>query len=157
MSKKEENIASSDAKVEFGIQRLFVKDLSFEAPNSPGIFLAEWKPEMQIDLHTAATTLESALHEVVLTLSVKVSLKEQVAFLIELQYAGIFSISGFPEDQMRPMLASFCPNILYPYAREVVSDAVARGGFPPLYLAPVNFDALYQQQLERERSGVISG
>src|SRR3990167_10767341 len=109
-------------QVEFGIQRLFVKDLSFEAPNSPHIFLEEWKPDMQLNLHTEATTLEAPLHEVVLTVSVKVSLKDQVAFLAELQYAGIFSISGFPTEQMRPMLASFCPNILYPYAREVISD-----------------------------------
>ncbi len=130
---------------EFGIQRIYLKDLSFEAPKSPQVFLEEWKPEMDMDLQTQTTSLGDDVHEVVLTVTVNVKLSDEVVFIVEVKEAGIFSIKNFPEDQLRPMLGSFCPNVLYPYAREVVTDTVVRGGFPQLYLAPVNFDALFQQ------------
>ncbi len=135
---------------EFGIQRLYVKDLSFEAPASPQIFLEEWQPELNMDLGTKTNALGDDNHEVVLTVTVTVKIKEKTVFLVEVQQAGIFTIKNFPEDQLRPMLGSFCPNILYPYAREAVTDAVVRGGFPQLYLTPVNFDALFQQHEESQ-------
>jgi len=132
---------------EFAIQRLYVKDLSVECPNSPAIFLEDWQPEMNMDLNTdASNILGEGVREVVLTVTVTVKVGDKTAFLVEVKQAGIFSLVGFPDDQLKPMLGSFCPNILYPYAREVVTDAVTRAGFPQLYLAPVNFDALYQQQ-----------
>lgn len=142
---------------EFAIQRVYVKDLSLESPSVPHIFLEEWDPELNMDLSTAANALGEGAHEVVLTVTVTVKVKDKTAFLVEVKQAGIFGLNGFPEDQMRPMLGSFCPNILYPYAREAVTDAVVRAGFPQLYLAPVNFDALYQQQEEQEGRGGAAG
>lgn len=131
---------------EFSIQRLYVKDLSLETPNCPQIFLEPWEPELHMDLGTdASLVLEEGIREVVLTVTVTVKIKTKVAFLVEVKQAGIFALKGFSEQQLHHMLGSFCPNILYPYAREVVSDAVMRAGFPQLYLAPVNFDALYEQ------------
>lgn len=134
------------AQPEFAIQRIYVKDLSLETPTTPNIFLEPWAPQLHMDLTTdASLILEENVREVVLTVTVTVKLKEKVAFLIEVKQAGIFSLKGFNTEQHSQMLGSFCPNILYPYAREVVTDAVMRAGFPQLYLAPVNFDALYEQ------------
>ncbi len=143
--------AQPPVQPEFAIQRLYVKDLSLETPNTPKIFLDAWEPQMHMDLATdAGLVLEEALREVVLTVTVTVKIKEKVAFLVEVKQAGIFSLKHFTDEQMQHMLGSFCPNILYPYAREVVSDAVMRAGFPQLYLAPVNFDALYEQHKKSE-------
>jgi preprotein translocase subunit SecB len=139
------------AQPEFAIQRLYVKDLSLETPNCPQIFLEPWEPELNMDLGTdASLILEEGIREVVLTVTVTVKIKTKVAFLVEVKQAGIFALKGFGDEQLRHMLGSFCPNILYPYAREVVSDAVMRAGFPQLYLAPVNFDALYEQHKQAE-------
>lgn len=135
---------------QFAIQRLYVKDMSVEVPNSPKIFLENWEPELNMDLATKADPLENNTYEVVLTLTITVKIKTTVAFLVELKQAGIFTLQGFPEEQLRPMLGAFCPNILYPYARATVTDLVIRAGFPQLYLTPVNFDALYEQH-ERDR------
>ncbi len=131
---------------EFAIQRIYIKDLSLECPSSPNIFLEEWEPELDMDLATdAKNKLEDNVYEVVLTVTVTVKVKDKTAFLVQVKEAGIFTLAGFDEEQLRPMLGSFCPSILYPYAREVVTDAVVRAGFPQLYLSPVNFDALYEQ------------
>lgn len=137
---------------EFGIQRIYIKDLSFEAPNSPQVFLENWQPEVDMDLSTKTIALGDDNHEVVLTVTVTVKMKNKTIFLVEVKQAGIFAIRNFPEDQLRPMLGSFCPNILYPYACQAVADAVVRGGFPQLHLTPVNFDALYQQH-ESQKKG----
>lgn len=142
--------AGASDQPEFGIQRLYVKDLSFEAPKSPQIFLEEWQPELEMDIGTKTQVLAEDVHEVVLTVTATVRVKNEVVFLAQVQQGGIFAIKNFPEDQLRPMLGSFCPNILYPYAREVITDIVVKGGFPQLYLAPVNFDALYHQQQNQE-------
>lgn len=144
---------STQPNPEFSIQRIYVKDLSLETPNSPQIFLEPWEPEMHMDLGTdASLKLDEGIREVVLTVTVTVKIKSKVAFLVEVKQAGIFALKGFSEDQLHHMLGSFCPNVLYPYAREVVTDAVMRAGFPQLYLAPVNFDALYEQH----KSGAAS-
>jgi preprotein translocase subunit SecB len=136
---------------EFAIQRLYIKDLSLETPNTPKIFLDPWEPQMNMDMSTdAGLVLEEGIREVVLTITVTVKIKEKVAFLVEVKQAGIFLLKGFTEEQLHHMLGSFCPNILYPYAREVITDAVVRAGFPQLYLAPVNFDALYEQQKKHQ-------
>src|SRR3990167_4350467 len=140
----------------FEIQRIFVKDISFEAPNTPHTFVEEWKPEVSLNLETKSTRIQDNLHEVVLSITATVTSNKKTAFLIEVDQAGVFAISGFPNDQLHQMLGSFCPNVLFPYAREVVSDIVVRGGFPQLILAPVNFDALYNKHVE-EHGGALGG
>jgi preprotein translocase subunit SecB len=137
---------------QFEIQRIFVKDLSFEAPNTPHTFVKEWKPEVSLNLETKSNRIQDFLHEVVLSITATVTSSKETAFLIEVHQAGVFMIKGFGNDQLHQMLGSFCPNILFPYAREVVSDLVVRGGFPQLILAPVNFDALYNQHMEKQKT-----
>jgi len=134
---------------QFSIQKIFTKDISFETPNSPKIFTEKWEPTVDFNLGTNVEKLENALFEVTLSVTVTVKCKESTAYLVEVTQAGIFSLAGFTEQEMGPMVGSFCPNILFPYSREVVSDLVAKGGFPQLLLAPVNFDALYQQHLQQ--------
>jgi preprotein translocase subunit SecB len=142
----------SDAP-QFEIQRIFVKDVSFESPNTPHTFVEEWKPEVSLNLETKSNRVQDHTHEVILSITATVSTAKKTAFLIEVHQAGVFLINGFNNEQLHQMLGSFCPNILFPYAREVVSDMVVRGGFPQLILAPVNFDALYHQHLQQEKEG----
>lgn len=134
---------------QFSIQKIHIKDVSLETPNSPSIFTEHWDPKVEINLSSNAQSLQKDLFEVSLTITVTVKIKDKTAYLIEVSQAGIFSISGLTEAEMGPMLGSFCPNLLFPYAREVVSDLVTKGGFPPMHLAPVNFDALYAQHVEK--------
>ncbi len=141
----------------FDIERLFTKDLSFEAPNTPQTFLEEWKPEVELHLETKSNKVDDNRHEVILTVTATVNSNKKTAFIIEVHQAGVFSIKNFPPEQLHQMLGSFCPNILFPYAREVVSDVVVRGGFPQLILAPVNFDALYAQHLEKQKEAAAAG
>lgn len=141
-----ENNGQKSNQPEFAIQRLFVKDVSFEAPHTPELFLSKWEPKVDIDLKTESTKIEDNLYDVFVTVSATTKLEEKVAFVVEVTQAGLFTVSGFEGDDKARMLGSFCPNILFPYARQVCSDLVSQGGFPPLYLAPVNFDALYEQQ-----------
>lgn len=130
---------------QFGIQRLYLKDVSFESPNAPGIFRKEWKPQVKLDLNTQTRQLEENVFEVTLTLTVAAKVQEETAFLCEVQQAGIFTVSGFNDDVRDQMLGAYCPNILFPYAREAIDSLVIKGSFPALMLAPVNFDALYAQ------------
>jgi len=134
----------------FAIQRIYIKDISFESPETPKIFKEEWAPEVSLDLQTKTQVLESGVHEVILDLRATAKQKDKVAFLIEVQQAGIFTVQGFEEDQQKQILGSMCPSILYPFAREVIASLVMNGGFPPLLLAPVNFDAIYAQHLKHE-------
>ncbi len=138
--------------LQFAIQRIFVKDVSFEAPNSPAIFRKEWKPEVKLDLDTRSDKIEDNVYQVILSLTVTTTVGDETAFLCEVQQAGIFSIGEMEEAQLAHMLASFCPNILFPYAREAVSNLVNRGTFPQLNLAPVNFDALFAQYLQQRQA-----
>lgn len=139
---------------EFAIQNLYLKDVSFETPDTPEIFLAEWKPKINIDLDVKNRDLqEHNAYEVVIKITVTAKLDDKIAFLAEVNQAGIFTLKNFPDNQLDAMLGSFCPSILFPYVREAVSDLVMRGGFPPLHLAPINFDALYQEQLSAEKGG----
>ncbi len=139
-----------ELQVDFAIQKIFVKDFSFESPNSPSLFAGDWKPEANIELNTHAEKLTETDHEVTLTVTVTAKCEDKTAFLIEVKQAGIFSIKGLPEENYGHMLGSFCPNILFPYAREVIGATVAKGGFPQLALAPINFDALYAQSAEQQ-------
>ena len=134
---------------QFSLQRIYVRDLSFEAPKSPAIFRQEWTPTVSLDLNTRQKPLEGDFYEVVLTLSVTVNNGVEVAFIVEVQQAGIFLIKGLDDASMSHTLGAFCPNILFPYAREAIDNLVVRGSFPALMLAPVNFDALYAQELQR--------
>jgi len=138
----------------FEIQRIFLKDLSFETPNSPEIFQKEWKPDVKLDLDTQSRTLAENIFEVVLRLTVTVKNGEEdateTAFLCEIQQGGIFTIAGMDEQQLAHALGAFCPNILFPYARETISSLVVKGSFPQLNLAPVNFDALFMNYLQQQ-------
>lgn len=140
---------SNEEAPQFSLQRIYVRDLSFEAPKSPAIFRQEWTPSVGLDLNTRQKQLENDFYEVVLTLSVEVKNGEEIAFIAEVQQAGIFLIKGLDASSMSHTLGAFCPNILFPYARETIDSLVVRGSFPALMLAPVNFDALYAQELQR--------
>ena len=133
---------------QFMIQRLYVKNLSFETSNTPAVFQQKWEPELNIDLNTKHTLLENNVHEVILTVTATVKNNQTTAFLVEVQQAGIFTIQGPNDDQLDHLLNSFCPSLLFPYAREAITSEVVRGSFPQLVLAPINFDALYMQQLQ---------
>ena len=138
---------------EFLIQKIYTKDLSFETPNSPQIFREKWEPDVNVQLGTATAVLDAqyAVHEIVLSVTVTAKLGDKTAFLVEVQQAGIFTMRGYNTEELGMLAGSFCPNILFPFAREVVSDLVTRGGFPQLLLAPVNFEALYQQHLQSQQ------
>ncbi len=142
---------ADEAQIPFSIQRIYVKDISFESPNAPAIFRKEWQPEVKLDLDTRSNKLDENLFEVVLTLTTTVSVENETAFLCEVHQAGIFTIPTVSEPQLAHMIASFCPNILFPYAREAVSSLVNRGTFAALNLAPVNFDALFAQYVQQQQ------
>lgn len=152
MTEQAQDKAASEAQ--FMIQRVYMKDSSFEIPNAPGVFQQKWEPELTLDLNTTHKMLEDNVYEVILTVTATVKNEKSIAFLAEVQQAGIFTIQGAPEEQLDHLLGSFCPNILFPYAREVITSNVIRGSFPQLVLAPINFDALYVQQKEKSVEAV---
>ncbi len=143
-------------EVQFAIQKIYVKDFSFESPNAPAIFRHEWRPKVELNLHSDAAKVAANVYEVVLRVTVTVKLEDETAFLVEVQQAGIFHIAGLDDEQLRPALGSACPNILFPYARETVSDVTTRGGFPQFLLAPVNFDALYLRHLQESEKAAAA-
>lgn len=147
----ENTAADTPQGQQFGIQRVYVKDVSFETPNSPGLFATSWEPQVGIELHSTAAPLNEHTYEVVLTLTVTCKADDKTAYLVEVKQAGIFTLAGFDQGQLGHMIGSYCPNILYPYAREVVTNLVAKGTFPQLVLAPINFDALYAQHLAQQQ------
>lgn len=141
---------------QFNIQRVYTKDVSFETPNSPAVFQKEWSPEVKLDLDTRSAKLADDVYEVVLSLTVTAQNGGETAFLCEVQQAGIFSISGLTEPQLAHSLGAYCPNILFPYAREAVGSLVGRGTFPQLNLAPVNFDALFAQYVQQRQAAATA-
>lgn len=151
MAENQTEATQQGSNQQFAIQKIYIKDVSFESPNSPAMFTQEWQPEVNLDMNTNTQLLNEGVYEVVLSLTATVKNTDQTAFLVEIQQAGIFTINGFAENDMGHMLGSFCPNILFPYAREAVSDLVTKGGYPPLILAPVNFDALYAQHMAQQQ------
>ena len=132
----------------FGIEKLYVKDLSIEVPNAPEIFLERETPAVEIQLNTTGRNVDEGVFEVVLTVTVTAKLGEKTVFLVEAGQAGIFRIMNVPAEQLEPLIAIACPNVLFPYAREVISDAIGRAGFQPIVLQPVNFEAMYMQRLQ---------
>ena len=143
--------ATEQAQQQFTIHKIYTKDISFEAPHAPAVFNEEWKPDVNLDLNSQGRSIGENTYEVVLSLTVTTTNKDKTAFLVEVQQSGIFGISGFGPQELSHMIGSYCPNILFPYAREAISDLVTRGGFQPLLLAPVNFDVLYAQHLEQQQ------
>ena len=137
----------------FSIEKLYVKDLSIEAPNTPQIFLETEPPSVELQLRTEAKGLGDSLFEASVTVTVTATVGEKSAFLVEVTQAGIFQLRHIPEESVEPLLAVACPNLLFPYAREVVSDATLRAGFTPVVLQPVNFEQLY---MERQRQQTAS-
>jgi len=146
---KSSAVENEENQQHFAIQKIYVKDLSFETPNSPVVFTQEWKPDVNVDLNSTGKEIAADVHEVVLGITVTVKMDDKVAYLVEIHQAGIFTIKGFADNERGAMLGSYCPNVLFPFAREVISDLVTKGGFPQLLLAPVNFDAIYHEHLQR--------
>ena len=135
----------------FSIQKIYIKDVSFESPGTPKTFsFDKWEPKIDLNLNNAHTSIDDKLVEAVLTVTATVKHNETTAFLVEVQQAGIFAVVGFNENDKKYLLGSQCMNILFPYARETISDLTTRGGFPPLLLSPVNFDAIYQQHMQQQ-------
>ena len=151
---EEENVATTETEEQqFIIERIYVKDISFEAPNSPAVFTDEWEPDTNLNLKTTVNPLGEDHYEVELLVTVEVRTKdEKTAFLVEVTQAGAFLIKGYPNDQLNHLLASFCPSNLFPYAREVIANLVSKGSFPEMHLSPINFDALYAQNLEQQEA-----
>ena len=156
-------MAENQQEPQFALQRIYVKDLSFESPKAPEMFQAQWQPEVKLDLNTSNRPLENDMHEVVLSLTITVQNgpedNKETAFLAEVQQAGVFLVKGLGDEELHRTLGAFCPNILFPYAREAIDNLVLRGSFPPLMLAPVNFDALYmqaRQQAEQEGQAAVN-
>ncbi|CRI64903.1 Protein-export protein secB [Thiocapsa sp. KS1] len=142
---EQSNEPRAQSERQFSVQRVYVKDASFESPNAPDVFRGEWKPTHELNVSTKVNRIQDDLYEVVLSVTVSAQLGDKTAFIVEVQQAGIFGISGFAEQEMGAMVGAYCPNLLFPYAREVVSDLVSKGSFPQLVLQHVNFDALFAQ------------
>lgn len=144
-----DNNVTANTTREFAIQRVYAKDQSFETPASPGIFELPWEPTLEVHIQSRHTQLSDDLFEVVLKLTVTAHSQQTLAFLAEVQQAGIFMIRNFSEEELQRLLGQVAPSTLYPFARSIISGMVAEGSFPGLYLAPINFEALYEQSLQK--------
>ncbi len=146
-------MADEQVQQQFAMQRIYTKDISFESPATPAVFRKQWQPKINLDLNTASNKVDDQNNfEVVLTITITAKIDEETAFLIEVKQAGLFLITGFEGDTLRRLLGTAAPNVLFPYARETIDNLCVKGGFPPLMLAPVNFDALYQRAMEQAAS-----
>jgi preprotein translocase subunit SecB len=132
------------------LQNIYIKDVSFEAPSGPNLQVAEWNPQFGMNMNTTASLVAENMHEVVLSITLEAKIADKVAYLVEIKQAGVFMIRGYGPEELRRILAAFCPNLLFPYVRQAISDLILKGGFPPFLLPPVNFDALLQQTLEQQ-------
>ena len=134
------------------LQRIYLKDASVEVPLAPQVFTRQWNPQLDVQVGTATTALGNDLHQVMLTVTVTAKLGDETGFLVEVHQAGIFQVSGFvSEIDIQAILAGYCPGVIFPFAREAVADLVQRGGFPPVLLQPINFEAVYAEHLARSR------
>jgi preprotein translocase subunit SecB len=142
---------TSDKQI--AIQKIYVKDFSFESPHTPAVFTkSNWSPKTDLNLRSSHTMVTDNNHEVVLTITIEAKEDEQTFFLVELQQAGLFHIAGYDEAEFKAIVGSYCPNILFPYARESVANIVSKGGFPEFLLQPINFDALYAQGMAQAQA-----
>jgi preprotein translocase subunit SecB len=155
----EDNQAQGGAERQFALRTIYLKDLSFESPNAPSIFQGEWKPETSLHLDIKVNQLDTQAHEIVLTVTVTAKAGEKTAYLAEVQQAGIVTAQGFEQQEYGPLFYVYCPSILFPYARQAVTDVVAKGGFPQLVLQHINFDAIYAQKLaeKQQQAGTEGG
>ncbi len=153
-----ENEQQSEER-QFQLQRIYIKDVSFESPNAPTVFTGEWQPKHELNLNSKVNKLNEETFEVVLAVTVTTKMGEQTAFIVEVQQAGLVTVKGFPEQELGQLLGAYCPNLLFPYAREAISDLVTKGSFPQLILQPVNFDALFAQHRNQmaEQIGTQTG
>ena len=136
---------------QLAISKIYVKDFSFESPQAPDIFKGgDWSPQTNLNLRSAHNALEGNAHEIVLTITVEAKHEDKTLFLVELQQSGIFEISGYSNEELEAIVGSFCPNILFPYAREAIASMIQRGGFPEFVLQPINFDALFMQAKQQQ-------
>ena len=143
--------AGAQGAVQFSIDRIYVKDLSLENPSAPQSFMTQESPQLEVGLRTRGEQVQPDVYECVLTITLTAKSGDKTLFLVEASQAGVFTIKGVPADQLQPVLAIHCPTVLFPYARETLADAVGRAGFPPVHLAPINFEVLYQQQLAQQQ------
>jgi preprotein translocase subunit SecB len=151
MSESEENVPRQ-GEGQVRLEKMFLKDASFESPNSPAIFRQEWKPEIEMQVNTRSERIEESTFEVVVTVTVTAKLEDKTAFIVEVQHAGIFVMEGLPDQVIHRTVGTFCPNTLFPYVREMIDSMVVRGGFPPMHLVPINFDAAYEEALRHAQS-----
>lgn len=146
------------AEKRLSIGKIYLKDFSFESPQSPGVFKqGEWNPQTDLNLRSSHTDLGDEQHEICLTITVEAKAEDKTLFLVELQQAGIFEIAGYEGDELGAVIGSFCPNILFPYARESIASLIQKGGFPEFLLQPINFDALYLQAKAQQAAGEAEG
>lgn len=145
-------MSEQDNQPAFSIEKLFVKDLSLEVPNAPRIYLEREAPQVEVSMNNAANRIDENFFEVVLTVTVTAKIKDKTVFLVEASYGGVFQIRNIAAADLDPVLGVTCPNILYPYMREVISDTVSRAGFPPVILHPMNFEAIYQARRQQAQS-----
>jgi len=152
MSENEnQNEAAQPAQANFALQRIYVKDISFESPNSPAVFQKQWKPEVKMDLNTKNTKLGDDHYEVLVSVTLTVTVDGMTAYIVEVQQAGIFVVQGLESGQLSQALSAFCLNLLFPYLRETIDSVVVKGSFPAMMLAPVNFDAIYAQAVMKKQ------
>jgi preprotein translocase subunit SecB len=151
----EDTQAHGGAERQFALRTIYVKDLSFESPNAPEVFQGEWKPETSLHMDIKVNQLDGQTHEIVLTITVTAKAGDKTAYLVEIQQAGIVAAQGFEQQEYGPLFYVYCPSILFPYARQAVTDVVAKGGFPQLVLQHINFDAIYAQKVaeKQQQSG----
>ena len=149
--------AGEEAGQQFVLQRVYLKDLSFESPGAPAIFRKDYKPQVNVDLRTRSNAIEGDNYEVVLRITITAKLDDETAFLAEVQQAGIFFVRGIEGEELRRILAIYCPNVLFPYARETIDNIVTKGTFPALMLAQINFDALYAQAVQQAQQQAAEG
>jgi preprotein translocase subunit SecB len=143
--------AGADAapQAQFTVEKIYVKDVSFEAPNAPHIFNEQGQPQLNMNLNQKVARLNDTLFEVVLGITLTCTLGEKTVYLVEVEQAGIFGLAGFDERTLDMMLGTYCPNVLFPYVRQAISELITTGGFPPFYVQPINFEGLYAEGLRR--------
>ncbi len=153
----DQDAGAQQAQAQFTIKKVYLKDLSYEAPDAPAVFSEQIEPSVDLHFHNKTSDIGNDHHEVILTVTATLKTDERTIYLVEVQQAGVFNITGVPEDQLGPILATTCPNVLLPFAREVVCDIVTKGGFPQLLIAPVNFEILYMQEMQRRQQQDTDG
>lgn len=151
---EQNNGAAAEQQAQFTIQKIYVKDVSFEVPNSPQIFNEPGQPQLELNLNQKVARVADGLFEVVLAVTVTCKLADKTVYLAEVHQAGLFGLGGFDDRTLDMMLGTYCPNVLFPYVRQTVGDLVANGGFPPFYLQPINFEAIYAEGLRRRAEQV---